>query len=164
MTISLRPMESADWRDVERIYAEGIATGLATFEPATPDRDAFLASRVGGLGSVAVDELGAIVGWVAASQVSARAVYRGVVEHSVYVAATAHGRGIGGMLLARLLADAERLGIWTVQSAIFPENVASIRLHERAGFRVVGTRERIARMPDGTWRDTVLMEWRSASV
>ncbi|WP_260980206.1 GNAT family N-acetyltransferase [Agrococcus jejuensis] len=162
MTIVLRPMDPSDWAAVERIYADGIASGLATFEAATPDRDAFLASRVAGLSSVAVDDDGAIVGWVAASQVSARAVYRGVVEHSVYVAQGEHGRGIGGMLLRRLIADADALGIWTIQSAIFPENVGSIRLHERAGFRVVGTRERIAQMPDGTWRDTVLMERRSA--
>lgn len=158
----LRPMDPRDWGAVERIYADGIASGLATFEAATPDRDAFLASRVEGLSTVAVDESGSIVGWVAASHVSARAVYRGVVEHSVYVARGAHGRGIGGMLLRQLVADADALGIWTIQSSIFPENGASIRLHERAGFRVVGTRERIARMPDGAWRDTVLMERRSS--
>lgn len=162
MTIVLRPMEPGDWDAVERIYADGIASGLATFEAATPERDAFLASHVEGLSTVAVDESGAIVGWVAASQTSARTIYRGVVEHSVYVATSAHGRGIGAALLERLVADADALGIWTIQSSIFPENGASIRLHERAGFRVVGTRERIARMPDGAWRDTVLMERRSS--
>nr|WP_092506847.1 GNAT family N-acetyltransferase [Agrococcus jejuensis] len=153
-------MDPHDWGAVERIYADGIASGLATFEATTPERDVFFASRVDGLSSVAVDASGSIVGWVAASQVSARAVYRGVVEHSVYVAHGQHGRGIGGMLLRRLIADADALGIWTIQSAIFPENVGSIRLHEREGFRVVGTRERIARMPDGAWRDTVLLERR----
>lgn len=155
-------MDPHDWGMVERIYADGIATGLATFEATTPDPDAFFASRVDGLSRVAVDDWGSILGWVAASQVSARAVYRGVVEHSVYVAQGEQGRGIGGRLLRQLLVDADDLGIWTIQSSIFPENVASIRLHERAGFRVVGRRERIARMPDGAWRDTVLTEWRSA--
>ena len=161
MTIALRPMTDDDWPAVERIYAAGIASGLATFEPATPSREAFLATRVAGLSHVAVDDE-TIVGWVAASQASSRAVYRGVVEHSIYVDDAARGRGVGRLLLDRLVAASEQAGVWTIQSAILPENAASIRLHERAGFRVVGTRERIARTPDGAWHDTVLLERRSA--
>ncbi|GAA2176497.1 GNAT family N-acetyltransferase [Agrococcus versicolor] len=160
MTIALRPMTDDDWPAVERIYAEGIASGVATFEAATPTREAFLATRVAGLSHVAVGGE-TIVGWVAASQASSRAVYRGVVEHSIYVDDAARGRGVGRMLLERLVEASEEAGVWTIQSAILPENAASIRLHERAGFRVVGTRERIARTPDGVWHDTVLLERRS---
>lgn len=163
MTIAVRSMVRADWAQVEQIYGDGIATGLATFEASTPDASRFFSSRVTGLSSVAIRD-DAIVGWVAASQASARSVYRGVVEHSIYVARGMEGRGVGGVLLRRLVADADALGVWTIQSAIIAENVASIRLHEREGFRIVGTRERIARMPDGTWHDTVLVERRSAIV
>nr|WP_288452548.1 GNAT family N-acetyltransferase [uncultured Microbacterium sp.] len=107
-----------------------------------------------------------VVGWVAASAVSARPVYRGVIEHSIYVSPAHRGRGIGRTLLARFLDATDAAGYWTVQSAIFPENAASLRLHESAGFRVVGRRERIARSTlgprAGTWRDTLLIERRSA--
>ncbi|SNT63645.1 phosphinothricin acetyltransferase [Asanoa hainanensis] len=103
---------------------------------------------------------GRIAGWVAVSAVSARPVYAGVVEHSVYVDAAARGRGVGAALLRALITSTERSGIWTIQSAIFPTNVASLRLHEAAGFRVVGTRERLGRR-DGEWRDVVLLERRS---
>lgn len=153
-----------DWSDVQRIYGEGIATGHATFESAPPERDAFLSTRVPGLSWVA-EVHGATVGWVAASRVSGRAVYAGVVEHSVYVADAAHGRGVGRALLERFLVSADAAGIWTVQSSIFPENSGSLALHERCGFRVVGRREGIAKMtygPEaGRWRDTLLVERRS---
>ncbi|QCR18054.1 GNAT family N-acetyltransferase [Agrococcus sp. SGAir0287] len=161
MTFALRRLDHGDWSAVERIYAEGIATGLATFESTTPSAEAFHATRIAALGSVAEQE-GVVVGWVAASPVSARAAYRGVVEHSVYVAQEARGGGIGEALLRRLLQDAEARGVWTVQSSIIAENVGSIRLHERVGYRVVGVRERIGRTPDGVWHDTVLVERRSA--
>jgi L-amino acid N-acyltransferase YncA len=160
VTITLRSMTADDWPQVERIYAAGIASGVATFEAETPTRDAFLDGRVAGLGHVALDGE-AIVGWVAASRVSARPVYRGVVEHSVYVDEVARGRGVGRLLLARLVEASEALGVWTIQSVMLRENVASLRLHESVGFRVVGTRERIARTPDGVWHDTVLLERRS---
>jgi len=163
-TVELRPMNSDDWPAVERIYAEGIATGQGTFEVAPPERDAFLSTRVEGLSWVAEIE-GDVVGWVAASHVSGRAVYRGVVEHSVYVSEGVRGQGVGRLLLETFLESADALGVWTVQSSIFPENAGSLALHERCGFRIVGRREGIAKMtygPDaGRWRDTLLLERRS---
>ncbi|WP_425954872.1 GNAT family N-acetyltransferase [Xylanimonas sp. McL0601] len=162
---SVRPLAPADWPAVERIFREGIATGHATFEAAPPTWDEFDAGKLPGLRLVATlgDD---VVGWVSASAVSSRAVYRGVVEHSVYVADAARGHGVGGLLLDAFLAVAHDHGVWTVQSAVFPENVASLRLHEAHGFRTVGRRERIGLMTygpfAGTWRDTVLIEHRRA--
>lgn len=166
---SLRPMVAADWPEVEAIYRAGIATGRATFEPAPPvDWTAFDVSRRPDLRLVAVGADGALLGWAAASAVSSREVYRGVVEHSLYVHPDAAGAGIGSRLLAAFIELAEAHGVWTIQSAIIAENTASLRLHERAGFRVVGRRERIARMTigplAGTWCDTILIERRSAVV
>ncbi|WP_179488796.1 GNAT family N-acetyltransferase [Microbacterium immunditiarum] len=159
-------MTAADWPAVERIYAQGIEDGEATFEVATPSWTAFDAGKLHELRFVAVDETGAIVGWIAASAVSARPAYRGVVEHSVYIDRAARGRGIGRLLLDAFIDAAEHAGIWTIQSSIFPENAASVRLHEAAGFRVVGRRERIARSGTGphagAWRDTLLIERRSS--
>lgn len=163
--VSSRPMTPADWPAVEAIYRAGIATGHATFEAAPPPGwDAFAAGKRPDLMIVAVDADDRVIGWAAAGPVSARAVYRGVVEHSVYVAPDAAGRGVGSQLLGDLLAVADRSGVWTVQSSVFPENAASLRLHERAGFGVVGRRECIGLMPcgqlAGQWRDTVLIERR----
>ncbi|RQP12035.1 MAG: N-acetyltransferase family protein, partial [Microbacteriaceae bacterium] len=148
MSLELRELRPDDWLAVERIYAEGIATGHATFEAAPPERDAFISTRVSGLSWVAELE-GRIVGWAAASRVSAREVYRGVVEHSVYVSSDARGSGVGRALLEHLLRCADDLGIWTVQASVFPENAGSLTLHERCGFRAIGRRERIARMSYG---------------
>ncbi|MCC4248162.1 MULTISPECIES: GNAT family N-acetyltransferase [Microbacterium] len=165
--VAIRPMVSADWVETEAIYRQGIEAGNATFERRPPSWEAFDAGklRVGRL--VAVDGAGAVLGWIAASAVSTREVYRGVVEHSVYVADRAHGRGVGGALLRAFLAAVDAGGIWTVQSSIFPENAASLALHERAGFRRVGYRERIALMTygpwAGQWRDTILIERRRAA-
>ncbi|GAA1050960.1 GNAT family N-acetyltransferase [Arthrobacter russicus] len=165
--VDIRPLEPADWPAVERIYREGIATGHATFETEPPTWDAFDAGKAPGLRLVATDADGAVVGWAAASAVSARPVYRGVVEHSIYIADRAHGRGVGGVLLDAFIRAADVGGIWTIQSSIFPENTASLRLHERRGFRTVGIRERIALMDygplAGTWRDTILIERRRPS-
>ena len=166
--IRLREMTVLDWPSVERIYAQGIEDGEATFEVATPSWDAFDAGRLPGLRLVAVDDRNAIVGWVAASAVSTRPAYSGVVEHSVYIDRAVRGNGIGRLLLDAFIAAAESAGVWTIQSSIFPENAASLRLHEAAGFRVVGRRERIAKSGAGphagSWRDTVLIERRSANV
>jgi L-amino acid N-acyltransferase YncA len=168
MLTRLREMTVEDWPAVQRIYAQGIEDGEATFEVATPSWDAFDAGRLPGMRLVAVDEADLVVGWVAASAVSSRPAYRGVVEHSVYIDRAARGNGVGRILLDAFIAAAEDAGFWTIQSSIFPENTASLRLHERAGFRVVGRRERIAESRvgphGGNWRDTLLIERRSAKV
>ncbi|MBO9704081.1 MAG: N-acetyltransferase [Arthrobacter sp.] len=154
-------MEARDWGAVEEIYAQGIATGLATFEATTPTWEAFTASRLPAHRLVA-DVAGEVLGWAAVSAVSSRPVYAGVVEHSIYVRRTARGRGVGMALLNALIDSTEAAGIWTIQSSIFPQNQASLRLHEKAGFRLVGRRERIARRADGNWQDTLLIERRAA--
>lgn len=165
--VSIRPMTAADWPAVETIYRAGIETGNATFESEPPSWENFDAGKLDVGRLVAVDENAreAVVGWVAASPVSAREVYRGVVEHSVYVSPSVAGQGMGRLLLDAFIAAAENAGIWTIQSSIFPENAASLALHDRAGFRRIGTRERIALMTygpwAGQWRDTILIERRS---
>ncbi|MFT4029565.1 MAG: GNAT family N-acetyltransferase [Protaetiibacter sp.] len=164
----IRPMTAADWPDVERIYREGIATGHATFEAEPPGWDSFDAGKLIVPRLVATDDAGSVVAWAAASPVSSRPVYRGVIEHSVYVAGSARGQGVGGRLLAAFIAAADEAGVWTIQSSVFPENTASLELHRRHGFRTVGTRERIALMSygplAGVWRDTVLIERRRHGV
>ena len=166
--IAVRAMTPDDWPAVEQIYAQGIDDGEATFEVATPSWDAFDAARLPDLRLVAVHADGTTLGWIAASAVSSRPAYRGVVEHSVYVDRGARGRGVGRLLLDAFVRESEDAGIWTIQSSIFPENAASLRLHEAAGFRVVGRRDRIARSGAGphagAWRDTLLIERRSARV
>ena len=153
-------MTEADWPAVAAIWAEGIATGNATFETEPPSWAAFDATRRQEGRFVAVAEHdGAVVGWAALSPVSSRPCYAGVAENSVYVAATARGAGVGTALMEALAAAAAAAGIWTIQTSVFPENTASIALHERAGFRIVGRRERIAEL-DGVWRDTLFLELR----
>jgi phosphinothricin acetyltransferase len=148
--------------DVLAIYAEGIATGDATFETEAPTWAAFDAARLPAHRLVAVSD-GTVLGWTAVSAVSSRCVYAGVVEHSVYVAQRARGRGVGRALLEALIASTEAAGIWTIESGVFPENVASLALHRRVGFRVVGTQERVGQH-FGRWRDVVLLERRSSVV
>ncbi|MCD0484363.1 N-acetyltransferase family protein [Streptacidiphilus sp. ASG 303] len=145
------------------IYRAGIEEGNATFETAAPAWDAFDAARLPGHRHVALGAAGEVLGWAAVSAVSARPAYAGVVEHSVYVHPGARGRGVAGALLRELIASTEAAGIWTIQSGVFPENTASLALHARAGFRVIGTRERVARHR-GTWRDVLLIERRSPVV
>jgi L-amino acid N-acyltransferase YncA len=162
--VLVRPMAAEDARAVLRIYQEGIDDGVATFEVAAPTWEQFDAGRLPGHRFVAVDkDSSQVLGWVAVSSVSPRPAYAGVVEHSVYVDRRARGRGVGGDLLRALVRSTEAAGVWTIQSAIFPGNAASARLHERLGFRVVGRRERIARLA-GQWQDTVLVERRSRVV
>ena len=158
-------MSPGHWEEVRRIYAEGIATGHATFATAVPSWAEFDASRLPAHRLVAVDEGGSAVGWIAVTATSARDVYRGVVEHSLYVDAAARGRGVGRVLLQALIDDTERAGVWTIQSGIFPENEPSLRLHEALGFRAVGVRERVGLMTHGPlaghWRDVILVERRT---
>jgi len=160
--VIVRPMGAADAGEVLAVYQAGLDTGQASFETAAPDWEAFDAAKLPGHRFTAADGDGRVLGWVAVSPVSARRVYAGVVEHSVYVLPGCHRRGIGAALLRTLIGSTEAAGIWTIQSSLFPENTASVRLHQQAGFRVVGTRERIARH-HGRWRDTVLIERRSAA-
>jgi L-amino acid N-acyltransferase YncA len=166
MGITIRPMAAPDAPAVLRIYQAGLDTGMASFETVAPAWEAFDSGRLAEHRFVAVDQDDAVLGWVAASAVSSRRVYAGVVEHSVYVDPTAHRRGVGLLLLQALIASTEQAGIWTIQSGIFPDNTASLRLHEKAGFRVIGVRHHPGRMqrPGGAWRDVVLLERRSPHV
>ncbi|MDZ4718414.1 MAG: GNAT family N-acetyltransferase [Roseiflexaceae bacterium] len=164
----IEPMTEADWPDVESIYRDGIATGNATFATEPPASwQAWCASKLNACSIVARDGE-RLQGWAAISPTSSRACYAGVVEHSVYTADAARGQGLGSLLMAELIRITEAHGIWMIQSSIFPENSASVRLHERCEFRVVGRRERIARMEigpwAGQWRDTLLIERRSPLV
>jgi phosphinothricin acetyltransferase len=154
----VRPFRDGDWTAVHAIYAQGIATGNATFETEVPAFERWAALHPPEHRFVA-DRGGRVVGWVAASPVSDRCAYDGVVEHSVYVGADARGLGIGRRLLETLITQADASGVWTIQSGIFPENITSVELHRRCGFRVVGTRERLGQL-NGVWRDVLLMERR----
>jgi L-amino acid N-acyltransferase YncA len=158
----IEPMTGTHAGAVLAIYQAGIEEGNATFETCAPDWAAFTAARLPAHRFVAT-VAGRVAGWVAASAVSGRCVYAGVVEHSVYVHPAARGRGTGRRLLDTLIASTEAAGIWTIQSGIFPENTASLTLHEAAGFRVVGTRERIGEH-HGRWRDVIFIERRSPAV
>jgi len=161
-SVVVRAMMAGDAEAVLRIYQAGLDGGLASFETTAPAWAVFDAAKLPDHRFVAVVDSD-VVGWVAVSAVSTRAVYAGVVEHSVYVDPAARGRGVGLALLRALFDSTDAAGIWTVQSAVFPDNVASLRLHQRAGFRIIGTRERISRRR-GHWCDTVLIERRSPTV
>jgi L-amino acid N-acyltransferase YncA/2-polyprenyl-3-methyl-5-hydroxy-6-metoxy-1,4-benzoquinol methylase len=159
--ILIRPMRAGDADQVLAIYQAGLDTGDASFETATPGWDVFDQGKLPLHRHVAVAVGGELLGWVAASPVSPRPVYRGVIEHSVYVHPLAQGQGIGAALLEALIGSTEAAGIWTIQTGIFPENTTSLQLHQRAGFRVVGTRERIGSQR-GLWRHVTFLERRSA--
>lgn len=166
--MQLQPLTAAHWPEVRTIYEEGIATGNATFTTTAPSWEEWDESHLPHSRLVAVeadhDAPGhTVLGWAALSPVSGRCVYGGVAEVSVYVAHEARGRGLGRQLLAALLTASEANGIWTLQAGVFPENVGSITIHLQAGFREVGRRERIGKL-HGIWRDTLLLERRSASV
>ncbi|MFD1541587.1 GNAT family N-acetyltransferase [Nonomuraea guangzhouensis] len=159
--LEIRPMREADAGQVMAIYQAGLDTGQASFETIAPNWEGFTTGKMPHLRYVAADtETGEIVGWVAASAVSARPVYTGVVEHSVYVHPGCQAHGIGRALLTAFIAASEDAGVWTIQSGIFPENAASLSLHQGLGFRVVGTRERVGRH-HGIWRDVLMVERRS---
>jgi L-amino acid N-acyltransferase YncA len=157
------PLVAEHGEPVLAIYQAGIDEGNATFETAAPSWEAFDAAKMPEHRFAALDENGAVLGWVAATQVSDRCAYVGVVEHSVYVHPAARGQGVASALLKALIASTEAAGIWTIQSGIFPENEASLAVHRRAGFRVLGTRERIGRH-HGQWRDVLLIERRSPAI
>ena len=161
--MTILPLTAAHWPMVHAIYEEGIATGNATFTTEAPAWDAWDNSHLAHSRLVARDEAGPLLGWAALSPVSNRCVYGGVGEVSVYVGTAARGRGVGWQLLAALITESEANGIWTLQAGIFPENIASVRIHTEAAFREVGRRERIGQH-HGVWRDTLLLERRSAVV
>jgi phosphinothricin acetyltransferase len=158
----MRDLRPVDWPEVARIYAEGIATGNATFETDVPSWEEWDAAHLAEHRFVAEAD-GLVVGWIALVPVSPRPCYAGVAEISVYVAEVARGKGVGSELLAAVIESAERAGLWTLQTSVFPENEASLALLRRFGFRTVGTREHIGRLHD-IWRDTVLVERRSEVV
>lgn len=160
--MEVRDLRPEDWAEVARIYAEGIATGNATFETEVPSWSAWDAAHLAEHRFVAERD-GRVVGWIALSPASRRPCYAGVAEISVYVAEAARGNGVGTELLAAVLASAEAAGLWTLQTSVFPENQPSLALLRRFGFRTVGTRERIGRL-HGAWRDTALVERRSEVV
>ncbi|MFB7172287.1 GNAT family N-acetyltransferase [Streptomyces sp. NPDC056254] len=163
MSITIAPLAEAHAEEVLSIYQAGIDEGNATFETTAPTWQVFEAGKLPEHRFAAVGEDGKVLGWVAASAVSDRCAYAGVVEHSVYVHPAARGQGVAMQLLTALIGSTEAAGIWTIQSGIFPENRASLVLHQRAGFRVIGTRERIGRH-HGVWRDVVLLERRSPRI
>jgi L-amino acid N-acyltransferase YncA len=155
-------MQKRDWKAVRTIYEEGIATGHATFETNVHGWRAW-DSRHHRRCRFVVRTNDDIVGWCALSGVSARAVYRGVAEVSIYIAESVRGQGVGKALLIRVIEESEKIGIWTLQAGIFPENRASIALHISCGFKEIGRRERLGRLK-GVWRDVVLLERRSDRV
>lgn len=163
MTLTITALTDAHADEVLAIYRAGIDEGNATFETTAPTWPEFDAAKLAEHRFAALDNDGKLLGWVAAAKVSDRCAYAGVVEHSVYVHPAARGRGVAGQLLAALVESTEGAGIWTIQSGIFPENTASLAVHARAGFRVIGIRERIGRH-HGVWRDVVMLERRSPSV
>ncbi len=161
-TFQIAPMTEQHWPAVREIFAEGIATGNATFETVVPSWDEWHSRHLPTSRLVALRD-GQVLGWAALSPVSVRQVYGGVAEVSVYIAESARNQGIGLALLKALITESERNGIWTLQAVIHANNAISIHLHEKAGFRIVGTRERIGCL-HGRWLDTVLMERRSLIV
>jgi phosphinothricin acetyltransferase len=159
MDVIIDEMKPEDWSAVKAIYEEGIATGQATFETDVPPREVWNENHLHACRLVA--RIGTEVsGWAALSAVSSRCVYGGVAEVSVYVAEGARDQGVGTLLLHALVQASEREGLWTLQAGIFPENEASIHVHQKCGFRVVGRREQLGQM-HGVWRDVILMERRS---
>jgi len=158
----IRTMEASDWEEVSRIYLEGIATGLATFETQAPtyqDWDKAHSEKC----RLLAENDGEIMGWAALSPVSSRCVYGGVGEVSVYVSNKSRGKGVGLLLMTHLIKESEKAGFWTIQSGIFPENTSSIKLHKKTGFRYIGKRERIGKL-HGIWKDNLLFERRSSTV
>jgi L-amino acid N-acyltransferase YncA len=160
--VEIRPMEYRDWLCVKAIYLQGIATGNATFETEAPEWEEWDSKHLPDARLLAVTG-GTVAGWAALTPASGRCVYSGVAELSIYVASAMRGKGVGKALLASLIAESEAKGYWTIRSGVFPENKASLALHQKHGFRIVGTQERIGKM-DGRWRDVVLLERRSAVV
>lgn len=163
MEYVIEKMKSSDWKQVKDIYLEGIKTGIATFQTEAPTWENWDKGHLNCCRLVACSS-NDILGWVALSPTSARDCYRGVVEVSIYVSEKYKGHGIGSALLRNLIAQSEANGIWTLYCSIIRENTASVALHKKCGFREIGIREKIAKMINGVWHDTILMERRSKIV
>ena len=159
MNIEFTPMHPTDWKTVATIYKLGIDTGQATFQLEVPDWESWDKGHLQ-ICRILAKSGNEIAGWAALSPISSRAVYRGVTEVSIYISPDFRGKKIGKKLLAKLIEDSEANGIWTLQASIFPENKASLKIHQDLGFRQVGYREKIGAM-NGIWRDTILVERRS---
>jgi L-amino acid N-acyltransferase YncA len=153
------PMQSQHWPTVKVIYEAGLATGNASFQTSAPAWEEWDAAHLKHSRLIALDG-DTVLGWAALTPVSGRCVYAGVAEVSVYINPASRGQGVGKALLKALITESEANGLWTLQAGIFPENIPSVKLHEKCGFRVIGTREKIGQM-HGIWRDTVLLERRS---
>jgi L-amino acid N-acyltransferase YncA len=160
--MQIQTMLPTHWPAVKNIYEEGIATGNATFATTVPEWEEWDAAHAKNSRLVATEN-NEVLGWAAITPVSGRCVYAGVGEVSVYVAAAARGKGVGKKLLQALIAESEKNNFWTLQAGIFPENKASVKIHEEGGFRIIGSREKIGEM-GGVWRDTLLLERRSTKV
>jgi len=165
MRVIIQQASPKDWPEIRRIYIEGIRTKHATFQSERDVYDApsFFSGKIHGMTYKAVNSHNSMIGWASLSSVSDRCVYNGVAEVSVYVETALHGHGIGSKLLSHLVEASEKQQIWTLQAGIFPENVASINLHKKLGFREVGLREKLGKMDD-VWRDVVLLERRSDKI
>lgn len=163
MDYEIREMSPEDWHEVSDIYIEGIRTGNATFESVAPSWAAWDLAHVKECRLVTTHR-NKVIGWAALSPVSSRCAYSGVAEVSVYLSLGYIGKGIAAMLLKELIQCSEQRGFWTLQSGIFPENLASLSVHKKCGFREIGLRKKIGKMVNGTWRDVVLVEWRSETV
>ena len=160
--VEIKPMESVHWNEVRRIYEEGLDTGNASFQTSAPEWEEWDKTHIQKCRLIALDN-DRVVGWAALSSVSDRCVYGGVAEVSVYISNDARGKGVGKELLRNLIESSELNRFWTLQAGIFPENKASIKIHEENGFRIIGTREKIGQMK-GIWRDTLILERRSTKV
>ena len=158
--MTIEPLTADHYQSVKKIYEQGIATGQATFQTSAPDWEEWNQSHVAHSRFVAIEN-NEVVGWAALTPVSGRCVYAGVAEISVYIDERYRGKGIGKSLLQHLISESESHNIWTLQAGIFPENISSLKIHESLGFRKVGYREKIGQLK-GIWRDTVLLEKRSA--
>jgi phosphinothricin acetyltransferase len=158
--VEIRPMDPADWLAVRAIYQEGIATRNATFEKDAPPWEEWDSGHLRD-GRLVAEHDGKVIAWASLSPVSGRCVYSGVAEVSIYITAAMRGQGIGGALLETVIRESEEKGYWTLQAGIFPENEASMALHQKYGFRIVGRRDRLGKMDD-CWRDVMLLERRSA--
>ncbi|MGX5856508.1 N-acetyltransferase family protein [Dyadobacter jiangsuensis] len=161
--MTIRELLPDDWPAVREIYAQGIATGQATLETSPPEWEVWDQSHVANLRYVAFADHGEVSGWAALTPVSGRCVYAGVAEVSIYIAEAFRGRKVGDLLLKHLIIESEDNGYWTLQAGIFPENPASIRLHESNGFRIIGYREKIGKI-NGIWRNVNLLERRSKTI